>query len=78
MLYLNALLLATYPLTFHLTLTNVVFESLIKILWSIYLQFNFNKCCIWIRAVNDEVERPLIFNFNKCCIWIDGTFLMLG
>ena len=38
--------------------------------YTLYIQFNFNKCCIWI--VTFTITSPSIgkFNFNKCCIWI--------
>ena len=50
MLYLNSWAIIEKPLPPNLTLTNVVFESMInKFGGGPVGLFNFNKCCIWIR-----------------------------
>ena len=42
------------------------------------IEFNFNKCCIWIIYMAAPVPNQEIFNFNKCCIWIYiNIFLLL-
>ena len=40
----------------------------------IRIQFNFNKCCIWINCDVDTIQVANLFNFNKCCIWICCSF----
>ena len=54
----------------NLTLTSVVFEFDLNCRFGVTIEFNFNKCCIWITPKVATMENPKLFNFNKCCIWI--------
>ena len=55
----------------NLTLTRVVFECCFVVTKEApFLEFNFNKSCIWIflYLVFKQINKQ--FNFNKSCIWI--------
>ena len=49
----------------YLNINNVTFTN------SPSFQFNFNKCCIWIKGDVIVYGNDDQFNFNKCCIWIN-------
>ena len=57
-----------------LTLTSVVFESTKFLFQKNTSQFNFNKCCIWIKYIAICRKNSNQFNFNKCCIWIHHQY----
>ena len=47
----------------YLNLQNNLYAKLL-------IEFNFNKCCIWIKNHLLYPKKSALFNFNKCCIWI--------
>ena len=58
----------------NLTLTSVVFELTNIKKSNKCIEFNFNKCCIWIWDNLLDLMLKTLFNFNKCCIWIQLNY----
>ena len=72
-MYLNVIFCSILDTeSLNLTLTRVVFELSLGG-YDIFddIRFNFNKSCIWIKALNVIEAQVEGFNFNKSCIWID-------